>query len=247
MIFGQPTFACETVNSTQTRALELVRAVWPPGTVVTAKAQTEGRGRRGASWHGEPGAGVYMTAIGEAIHRDLLWQLAPLAGLAVAEAIRSFVPKLDPRVRFPNDVLVQGKKIAGVLIESTQFDGETIPLIGIGVNVRSKSLPDSLSQSAVCLQDLPGGATVTVNQVEHALVESLNQCWGAWRGGENFGTIAAAWNARLAPDAVREFRIDGVAVRCRVLSMEADGGIHLVSDDRVGYKLPAAAVILGDA
>lgn len=137
----------ETTGSTNDDALELARGGALPGTVVVAESQTHGRGRRGASWAcsaGEALAFSYLVSGAVLERQSLLPSL--LAGLACARAMESH--DVSAKVKWPNDLLLGRKKLAGILTEMT---GQHL-VIGIGLNVNVTSFPDELADSATSLK-----------------------------------------------------------------------------------------------
>lgn len=243
--FGRPSFAYQSVSSTQTVALDLARQGFPAGTAVSARRQSAGRGRRGRVWHAPPDANVNLTVLGEAVAADVLWEIAPLVGIAVAEAVRAVAPDVDARVRFPNDVVVGGRKLAGVLVESARHGDGQIPLIGVGVNVADGAFAPDLKGRAVALAEV-AGAPPTVDAVEQAVLERLSVLWDLWRGA-GFAPIAARWNALRDPDAGRVFVVDGREEACAVLGIDAAGGVRIRTGAGVERVVAAASVILGNA
>ena len=122
------------------------------GTVVGAEEQTAGYGRYGRAWHSEAGAGLYLTLILRLTMPPDSLPLVTLAlGLAVAEAI-SETTGLNCDLRWPNDILVNGKKCCGIL---TQLDGAAI-LAGIGINVNHEAFPGELAATATSLRSAAG-------------------------------------------------------------------------------------------
>lgn len=125
-------------DSTNLRARDLAAGGAPEGTIVIAERQTAGRGRKGRSWFSPAGQGIYLSLIlrppvtpGEAAGITLM------TGVAAAEALIS-VRSLDVTIRWPNDVLVNGRKIAGILTEiSTEMDRIDHVVVGLGVNVNN--------------------------------------------------------------------------------------------------------------
>jgi biotin-(acetyl-CoA carboxylase) ligase len=113
---------CDEVGSTNDIALEMARSGAPEGTVVIARSQTKGRGRRGRSWFSKPGESVIMSVI---LRPDIpvnrYSQLAFPAAVAIAETLQIDCG-LDPALKWPNDVLVSDRKIAGILVESVSRD-----------------------------------------------------------------------------------------------------------------------------
>jgi BirA family transcriptional regulator, biotin operon repressor / biotin---[acetyl-CoA-carboxylase] ligase len=128
--FGRPHRHLRRTDSTNERARELAASGAPSGAVVTVDEQSAGRGRRGRAWSAPPGGALLYSAILRPL--DERHALLPLAvSLAVCDAVEAVAP-LSCRVKWPNDVWVQERKLAGVLIEARPPDWA---VIGIGVNV----------------------------------------------------------------------------------------------------------------
>jgi BirA family transcriptional regulator, biotin operon repressor / biotin---[acetyl-CoA-carboxylase] ligase len=117
----------------------LLREDDPEGAVAVTEEQTEGRGRLGRSWHAAAGTSVLVSVLlRPAVEPPRLPELSLVAGGAVAEAIAE-VTGIDPAIKFPNDVLVRGKKVAGILAESSE--GRVVLGIGVNVNQKADELP----------------------------------------------------------------------------------------------------------
>jgi len=143
-----PIHRFECVDSTMIRAAELAAAGAPSGTVVVAQEQTSGQGRLGRSWHSEPGAGLYLTQILRPKLDPVRLPVITLAfGLATAEAITK-VAGVAVDLRWPNDVLIGGKKCAGILAQLA--DG--VLLAGIGINVNHSYFPPDIAGIATSLR-----------------------------------------------------------------------------------------------
>jgi BirA family transcriptional regulator, biotin operon repressor / biotin---[acetyl-CoA-carboxylase] ligase len=144
----------ETLGSTNDQLKQMLDA--PEFTCVTADEQTAGRGRRDRSWHSAPGEGLYLSVLlRPEIKAEKLPLLSLLAAVAVAEAVllqaESLRPQLD--IKWPNDVLVNERKLSGILIESTTVRQEPPRvLVGIGVNLNQQVFPPELSDLATSLQ-----------------------------------------------------------------------------------------------
>jgi len=133
--FGQVYRYEETCPSTQ----RLLQADDPEGAVAVAEEQSEGRGRLGRSWHAPAGTSVLVSILlRPAVDPPRLPELSLIAGGAVAEAIAE-VTGLEPAIKFPNDVLLGGRKVAGILAESS--DGRVVLGIGVNVNQTAEELP----------------------------------------------------------------------------------------------------------
>src|SRR5579863_5590365 len=155
-----------SIASTMTEASCLAAAGCESGTVVGADEQTSGQGRYGRVWHSEPGAGLYVSIIlRNPFPADALPVVTLALGLATSEAILKGTD-VSCDLRWPNDVLIQSKKCAGIL---TQLEGSAI-IAGIGINVNHAAFPDELSAIATSLRI----ATGSVHSRERLLVELVS-------------------------------------------------------------------------
>lgn len=142
----------DCVDSTNTWAKQEAELGAAQGTVMVADMQTAGKGRRGRSWASPSGHSIYMSLI---LRPDILPEKASMltlaAGLSVAQAVRED-PGLDVRIKWPNDVVISGKKICGILTEmSLQMECINYVVIGIGINVNQTEFPEELADRATSL------------------------------------------------------------------------------------------------
>lgn len=141
-----------TLDSTMTKAAEFAALGAAAGTVVVAGEQTAGQGRLGRSWHSEPGSGLYLTVIlRPKLCPDSLPVVTLALGLATAEAI-SQTAGVSCDLRWPNDVLIGGRKCAGILAQL----GDGMLLAGIGINVNHAEFPEEISGIATSLRQASG-------------------------------------------------------------------------------------------
>jgi BirA family biotin operon repressor/biotin-[acetyl-CoA-carboxylase] ligase len=186
---GRSLIYCTVTSSTQDVARREAEAGAPPGTVVVADEQTAGRGRLGRSWVSPPGQNLYLTVVLRP-PRPPVAQLAMAAPLAVARAVEETTP-LRAGIKWPNDVWLGRRKVAGVLIE-TEIRGDEVlySLVGIGVNVNMDiaSFPE-LAEVATSLRHELGREVAReevlaaiLNHLE-ALLEgaSPEEVWRRWR------------------------------------------------------------------
>lgn len=148
----------DTIDSTNTKAQELAEKGYPSGTLVVADKQESGKGRRGRSWVSPSGTGIFMTLmIKPDINPNNASMLTLVAALAVAKAITSVTGE-DALIKWPNDIVVNGKKVCGILTEmNAQFDYINHIVVGIGINVHNESFPEEISQMASSLMIEAGG------------------------------------------------------------------------------------------
>ena len=142
----------ETIDSTNKKAKELAQEGAEHGTLVLADAQHAGIGRRGRSWSSEKGAGIYMSLLlRPEIEANKASMLTLVAALAVERAIVELL-HCQPMIKWPNDIVLNQKKICGILTEmalkGTEID---YVVIGIGINVNNKAFPEEIVQTASSL------------------------------------------------------------------------------------------------
>jgi BirA family biotin operon repressor/biotin-[acetyl-CoA-carboxylase] ligase len=137
-IIGKRILYREEVTSTQDIAKKMARDSAEEGTIVISESQTEGRGRKGRSWVSPRDGGVYLSIIlRPKLVPSRVLQISLVAGVAVIKAIKGVAP-LQPEMKWPNDIIIGGKKVGGILTEmSCELDGVNYIVLGIGVNVNT--------------------------------------------------------------------------------------------------------------
>lgn len=137
----------EEVCSTNDEVRSFAEAGMAEGLIVIADHQTAGRGRRGKEWFAPKGQNLSFSLLLKPKELKAFWsRLSLVAGLAVAEGLEKFIPLAE--VKWPNDVLVSGKKIAGILVEA----GVDFVIVGIGINVNSDDFPDELGATSLKME-----------------------------------------------------------------------------------------------
>lgn len=172
---GQSIYFYEETDTTNNRARELALEGAPEGTLVVAEKQTAGRGRRGKVWESPLGTGIWMSLV-------LRPQIMPaeasvltlLCGLATAEAIEAETG-LSAGIKWPNDILINGKKAVGILTEMDCEMSEVHFVIpGIGINVNTASFPPEIADIATSLY-LECGKTVSRRRLVHKVLGRLEE------------------------------------------------------------------------
>jgi BirA family transcriptional regulator, biotin operon repressor / biotin---[acetyl-CoA-carboxylase] ligase len=212
---GRPRLHHREIDSTNRRARELASAGAPHGTLVTAGAQTAGRGRQGRRWEASAGSALLCSLV----LRDFDALLSLRAGLAVADVAGDAA-----RVKWPNDVQVESRKVAGVLVEGRPHEGWAV--VGIGVNVSAAP-------------DLPEAVALGRDDVEAVLAELL-----AALEARLAEPAASSLDALRARDALLGVRISWDGGEGVGAGIDADGGLRVTTDagERV---LSAGEVHLG--
>ncbi len=195
MSFGTPHRHFARTDSTNTRARELAAGGAPHGTVVTAAEQTEGRGRQGRTWTAPAGKALLYSAVVRPLEERHL--MLPLAvPLAVCEAAEELQPGIECGVKWPNDVQVEGRKLAGVLIEARPQDGWAVVGVGLNLAIEPREFPPELRKTAISLKGVPpAAATVTLSQRLEDWVEAYpDAILAAWRERDALRGREVAWD-----------------------------------------------------
>ena len=169
MTFGAPHRHFRVTDSTNTAARELAAAGAPGGTVVTATEQDAGRGRQGRSWHAVPERSLVYSAILRPLepHHSLLPLAVPLAVCDAAEALAP----VACQVKWPNDIWIEGRKAAGILIEARPQDGWAVIGVGLNVSLMPDDFPEELRETSASI-----GMDVEVAEA----LTALNRELGRW-------------------------------------------------------------------
>ncbi|MER3521875.1 MAG: biotin--[acetyl-CoA-carboxylase] ligase, partial [Acidimicrobiia bacterium] len=149
----------EKIDSTNTALFELGRAGEPEGLVLLAEEQSAGRGRMGRSWTSPKGKSILMSVLARArVSSEDAGLVNAAAGLAVVDAVRD-VSSLDTKLKWPNDIVFEGKKLGGILTErGSDREGRPFFVIGIGLNVewRPEDFPPDIAETATALSIVAG-------------------------------------------------------------------------------------------
>jgi BirA family biotin operon repressor/biotin-[acetyl-CoA-carboxylase] ligase len=220
--------------STNADAFRLAEAGTAEGTVVLADSQTGGKGRRGRVWSSPAGVNLYCSVV---LRPSIMPQEAPqltfLSAVATARAIE-LTTTLNPEIKWPNDLLVSGKKVAGLLNEmSAETDGINFVILGIGVNLNmtADQFPEDLRHPATSVL-LESGvqidrslfAAVMLNELDNLYVNFLEH---------GFGPIREEWQRRCNANG-HEVIVNDSGTECtggRFIGIDSDGAMLLNSDD----------------
>jgi BirA family biotin operon repressor/biotin-[acetyl-CoA-carboxylase] ligase len=208
------------IGSTNEAAMDAAGAGTPEGSVFLAEEQTAGKGRGGNQWHSARSSGIYCSVLlrPQVPPSDAL-VLSLAAGLAVQSAIRSVDSRLHPDLKWPNDVLINGKKVCGIL---TEMNAEATRVrhivVGIGINVNQRKFPDDVCDTATSLLLVSGSEWSRV-QLVAALLKSLDR---------EYRDLVAKPGAH--DSILRRFSEGSSYVRGRKVRVEENGGFEGVTD-----------------
>lgn len=187
----------DSIDSTNTKAKELAEEGHPAGTLVVADQQVAGKGRRGRSWESPHGTGIFMTLVLKPdINPNNASMLTLVAAMATAEAI-SRVTGEEAKIKWPNDIVVGGKKICGILTEmSAQFDYINHIVIGIGINVHNEEFPEEIREMAGSLYLACGKRFHRADLIE-AFLEEFEKYYAVYLETEDMQGLYAEYNQML--------------------------------------------------
>jgi len=242
-VIGRHTRWHETLPSTNELAMRLAEIQVPEGTVVVAEEQTAGRGRFGRAW-ASPRGGIWFSVI---LRPRLPVAQLPLVGLvagaAVARAVRTST-RLPARLKWPNDVLVEGRKVAGILAEAGPRAEWLVLGIGINANVPLAELPQDYPATSLTER---AGAPVDRGQLAREVLRELDRAYDELQ--EPGGSVGALRKWREMADTLgRTVRVDGAADSFEGLAVDVDdAGALLVrlADGRVERVVAGEVTLRG--
>jgi BirA family biotin operon repressor/biotin-[acetyl-CoA-carboxylase] ligase len=221
------------VDSTNEAALKLAAAGAPHGSVVLAEEQTAGRGRFGRSWYSEKSSGIYVSVI---LRPPLAPATAPIltlmAGVAAQQAV-STATGLSVDIRWPNDLLVDGKKVCGILMEMTaDLDRLHAVVLGIGINVNHSAMPAELKEIATSLR-IETGRSHSRAHIVAALLKELERKYHLLLD-EGGAAIARRWTAASSFAEGKRVRVlsNSGGYLATTLGLEPTGALRVRRDDR---------------
>jgi BirA family biotin operon repressor/biotin-[acetyl-CoA-carboxylase] ligase len=238
-VFGRTLHVLAHTTSTNDDLKALAARGVPEGTVVLADQQTHGRGRQGRTFASPAGVGIYLSVLlRPTIALEQLPQLTLVAAVATADVITA-VCGLPVALKWPNDVEVGGKKVAGILTEAVLRAGEpAVVIIGIGINVNTTlaQLPPALHERVTSLA-LASGAPVSRPQLIPRLLSSLEDCYDTFQQS-GMAAIILRWQdyGRLHGRAV-QFSEGPEILSGHAIGLDADGALVVQKADGTRHRI----------
>ncbi len=245
---GYRLIAHQTIDSTNDEAKRLAADGAKGGTVVWAASQTAGRGRRDRDWRSPAGNLYCSVLLRPAVGAGVAAQISVLAALAVAGAIGSFAGALGLTMKWPNDVLLNERKLAGILLESSMAGDDILDWIVLGVGVNLVNHPNSGLRYPATDLAAEGAGHVEPGRLLSAFVSELDDRYTRWIA-DGFEPVRSEWVARahglgstvrveLERDQL-EGRFVGLSERGELVIETAAGGRRLIAAGDVGFVLEA--------
>ncbi len=240
-IFGKKIYAFDSLDSTMDVAFRLGLEGVPEGTVVCAEGQAKGRGRLGRSWSSPKAKGIYASIIlRPSFPPNKASQLTLLSAVALCEAVKKTCG-LKTSIKWPNDILVGDKKLAGILTElNAEMDRVRFVVIGFGINVNSSA------------SMLPLSATSLKNEIHSSVsrVELLREIlrhlekWYCILKEEGFSKIVERWK-ELSNTLGRRVRVEGIGeyLEGQAMDIDENGSLIIRNDAGIKFKRTAGDVV----
>lgn len=203
-VMGQCCICCKEVDSTNNRAKRLADEGKPHGTLVCAEHQTGGKGRRGRSWSSPPGEAIYMSLLLRPdINPTHTSMLTLVMGLAAAKACNQVLKRRlgekapMVQVKWPNDLVLEGRKLAGILTElSTEVDYINHVVIGIGINVNTQAFPEEIAATANSMR-LATGQIFSRAELTACCMERFEECYEIFSRTEDLSALKEEYESLL--------------------------------------------------
>ncbi|HEY5542303.1 MAG TPA: biotin--[acetyl-CoA-carboxylase] ligase [Candidatus Binatia bacterium] len=233
------------LDSTNTRARELAESGAAEGEIVIAESQTQGRGRLGRRWESPPLSNLYLSIV---LRPGLPPKHAPqitlAAAVALVETVGSFLPR-PPVIKWPNDILIDGKKLAGILTEAacdTECVQYVILGIGLNLNYRAETMPETLRQRATSMADR-AGENLSRETVLVRLIHDLDRCYGELEES-GFAALRPRWEAHFGLRGRRvRVELGDQTIIGRAQGIDHEGALIVETDDEQRRSIIAGDVI----
>lgn len=237
---------CKEVDSTNNYAKCLAEQGAGHGTLVVAETQTAGKGRRGRGWVSPAGSAIYMSCIlRPAIEPYQASALTLVAAMSVQKAITRFMD-VDAVIKWPNDLIIDGKKICGILTEmSSDMDGINYVVTGIGINANQTTFPEEIRQKATSLS-LASGQKVKRAALIAAIMNDLEHYYQSFLKTADMSLLLEAYNQVLVnrnqqvkviePAGSWTGKALGINARGELMVEQKDGGIKNIYSGEVSVR-----------
>lgn len=236
--------AVDETGSTNDDAAAAAREGAGEGTLVWARRQSKGRGRRGRTWVSPEGNLHLSIIVRPVVPVTRAGEIAFVAALASVDACKMLAPDADIRCKWPNDVLVDGRKVGGLLIE-TSIKEDRIEWLVVGIGLNLSAHPDRVEFPATHLARHVG-RVIPVEEGLVAFAEAFDARYRLWRT-ESFVPIRAAWLQHAAGlgGAIR-VRLDDAELHGTFIGLDNDGALKLSLSDGTKRRITAGDVFFPD-
>jgi BirA family transcriptional regulator, biotin operon repressor / biotin---[acetyl-CoA-carboxylase] ligase len=234
----------ETVDSTNAEAKRRAKAGEPGPLWIWSARQSQGRGRGGREWISHHGNLFASLLIAVNCPIRLAGQLALVAGVIAYDTIAKLIAyegRSELLLKWPNDILLAGEKLAGMLLENVGSPVESRSVVVIGTGINLANHPENLPQPAVSLAAY--GMTIAPAEALEVLAASTHEWLARWNEGNSFPSIRRAWLDRAGPTGrPLRVKIDGEETEGVYAGLDSEGALRLLTPDGHEYRIAAGDV-----
>jgi BirA family transcriptional regulator, biotin operon repressor / biotin---[acetyl-CoA-carboxylase] ligase len=221
----------DSIDSTNTEALKQARLGADEGLCIVAHQQTAGRGRHGRTWVSDKNAGLYFSIV---LRPKLDTRFLPLitlmTGVAVHDTLQEF--GLKPDIKWVNDILVNEKKISGILAETAETQNGIAVVVGIGINIRSSNFPDEIADTATSIE-AQSGQKPTADELANTLTRFFVYFHDILLGDNGPKEILTEWRRRSTYFSGKRVRVtlENETVEGTTAGLEENGALRVRKSD----------------
>jgi len=246
-VFGRSVISYRKVDSTNIIAYELAKKGMKEGTVILADEQVKGKGRHGRHWSSPSKGGIYMSCVlRPKIAPNEISRITLLAAVAVAQAIRE-VSSLEVTIKWPNDIMIDGKKLCGILTEmKAEQDSVDFVVLGIGINVNVPKVELPKGATSIKEELTSGGGKINLSRVEltKKVLEKLEEYYNLMKS-EGFEPIIDIWKDLSVMIGSRvKVSLHGKTFEALAHDINPDGALVVRLDSGVLEKISSGDVVM---
>ena len=221
----------ESLPSTNSEAARRAIEGAAEGLIIVSNEQTAGRGRLDRTWISPPGAGLYFSIVLRPAVETISWSLLPLmAAIAVHDALLASCG-LETDIKWPNDILTEGRKLCGILAETIETDAGRAVVVGIGINLTADAFSAELGALATSVQDA-GGAMPDAERLLHSLIRALTVRYESLQTIDGPAAIRREWTDRSSYASGKRVNVacGSEAFAGTTRGLESDGALRVETD-----------------
>lgn len=228
------TVLLETIDSTNTEALKQARLGADEGLCIVAREQTAGRGRQGRKWRSEKDAGLcYSIVLRPRIDLKLLPLITLMAGVAVYDTMEEL--GLRPDIKWVNDILINEKKICGILAESTETEKGLAVIVGIGINLEPSNFPPEMADTAISIEECSADSAQAIRpaSLAEALTTHITYFYDIIHGENGPARIIKEWRRRSSYFSGKPVRVvlENQSLEGLTEGLEPNGALRVRRND----------------
>lgn len=227
----------DSIDSTNTEAMKQARLGADEGLCVVARKQTAGRGRHGRMWVSEKNAGLYFSIVLRPnIETHLLPIITLMTGVAVHDTLQEF--GLKPDIKWVNDILINDRKISGILAETAETPMGIAVIVGIGINIRSSNFPEEIADTATSIEE-QSGEIPTADELANRLTRFFTYFYDILQSDNGTKEILNEWRRRSTYFSGKSVRVvlenetltgmtDGLEENGALRVRKSDGNVTII-------------------